>query len=143
MNSDRLPAVILAVALIVSATIAYRTWREDEGRKFSLEDYHDLPGSFASVSEARSWASQSGAGGRVDQLELPGRDALVVFQHGSGVPVIKIGIYRRGLSRWALIAQPGVPGGHRGEFLRASAQGSLISVTGERSGQRSVLIDLE
>lgn len=143
MNSDRLPAIILAVAFIISSAIACRTLHEEEGRKFSLEDYHDLPGSFASADEARSWTAQSAAGGRVDQLALPGRDALVVFQHGSGVPVIKIGVYRRGLFRWTLIAQPGVPGGHRSEFLRASAQGSLISVTGERSGQRSVLIDLE
>lgn len=142
IGSDRLPAIILALAVGISAAIAYDSLREDKGRKFSVEDYHALPDSFASVEDARSWARGHPTGGHVDELELPGRDALVVFPHGSGIPVIKVGVYRRGMMRWKLVAQPGVPAGLRGEFLTATAEGAHVSVTGERSGTRSWLIDL-
>lgn len=93
-----------------------------------------FPAVFTSVEEASTWARAQFAGGRVDQVEAGAGDCLVVFLHGSGVPVARIALYRKDSSRWQFVSYHPPPSGS-GEFLRASAADGKIILIGEKSGR--------
>lgn len=99
----------------------------------------ELPATFDSAEAATTYVHAPSTGGRVDQVRIGLNSFLVVFVHGSGVPVIKIAVYRRSLWHWELAAQPPRP--PFSDHLSATVVGGKIVVTGRRTGKTWVLYD--
>jgi hypothetical protein len=97
-------------------------------------DRHTFPAEFASGEAAAEWARASFAGGKVDTIGTNAGRHLVVFQHGSGRPVVRIGLYRKEGRKWRLMAGFAPPTDAH-EFLTASVRRGNIVLIGERSGR--------
>ncbi|MFZ5494135.1 MAG: hypothetical protein ACOZE5_02200 [Verrucomicrobiota bacterium] len=93
-----------------------------------------FPAAFDSVDTAAQWARRQFAGGRVAEVAADSGKYLVVFLHGSGVPVVEIGLYRKKLFRWRFVKKVPPPSGSR-EFLHASAADGQIVLIGEKTGR--------
>lgn len=64
---------------------------------------------------------------------------LVLFQHGSGIPVLGFAqVYRREGERWTLLAKAEIP---HFEFLKAVALEGKIVAIGEKSGSKTPIYD--
>lgn len=94
-----------------------------------------FPAKFASVEEATEWAKGFFAGGHVDEVILKPDKYLVLFQYGSGLPVIRIGLYHWVETHWQHVTDFPPPK-LRPEFLRAKAIDGAIYLVGESSGVR-------
>lgn len=99
-----------------------------------------FPAVFPSPAAALVYADALFAGGRVDEVRIGRTSYLVVMQHGSGVPVLGIAVYRRGLAGWRRLEVPSAPRTHF-DFVRASAADGKIILTEERSRRPWVLYD--
>ena len=121
--------VRLAVVVLLLAT----AWAAGQAQPGQSGDVR-FPVAFVSATEASTWARGQFAGGRVDRIEADSGGCLVVFLHGSGVPVVRIALYRKESSRWQFVSQTAPPAGS-GEFLRASSADGKIILIGERSGR--------
>jgi hypothetical protein len=102
-----------------------------------------FPASFPSIESAMAHKRQMGAGGRVDVVRFALSSYLVVFRHGSGRPVIEIGIYRWSLwlQQWELVSVASPP--TMREFFRAKASHGKIVVVGDRSVQEWPIFEPE
>lgn len=109
---------------------------DGELEKYALSG--DFPIALNSSADAEKYVRLLHIRGRVDHVSIGLARYMVVFQHGSGLPVIKIAVYRRSLSEWKLVAEP-TPAHSKNdaprdaEFLKATASSGKIMVVGERS----------
>jgi hypothetical protein len=106
----------------------------DQAAEKSITAESHFPPTFESTEAAASWARDWYTGGRVDEVPTGEQRHLVVFMHGSGRPVIRIGLYRWSQSRWTLVTVIPPPVG-ADEFLRATEAGGKIILTSERTGR--------
>lgn len=99
----------------------------------------EFPVTFSSEESARKYVGHLFAHGRVDHLRIGLSAYLVVYQHGSGIPVVRIGIYRRAGLRWRLISEQHSP--TTAEHLGTESEHGKLVTRGERSGRTWVLHD--
>jgi hypothetical protein len=92
----------------------------------------------SSHESAQEYVRQLHIRGRVDRVRIGWSRFLVVFQHGSGIPVTRIAIYQLKRFRWELISEPRPP---ISDHLSAVAADGKIVVLGQRTSQASVLYD--
>lgn|SRR5690606_4952358 len=93
-----------------------------------------FPPEFESVDAATKWVRGTFAGGKVETVKPATGTHLVIFEHGSGIPVIRIGLYQRTSDKWRLTADFPPPS-QSGEFLTPSVRDDRIVLVGERSGR--------
>ena len=98
----------------------------------------EFPVSIPSYDAAVVYAHALPIGGRVDRVTLGFTRYLVVFEHGSGRPVLGIGVYRERFFHWELVAKPAVP---TSEQVHASAAGGKIVLTGRLTNQTWAVYD--
>src|SRR4051812_31869630 len=99
-----------------------------------------LPGAFPSQEAALAYTGALFAGGRVDPVRIGSVNYMVVMQHGSGVPLLGIGVYRKGVFGWRRVEVPRAPRPHF-DFVRASEADGKIILTEERSRRTWILYD--
>ena len=122
-------ALIGGVAILLLAGCA----REDVGALRSAACKGVFPTTLVSAEAAKIYTGALFAGGRVDQVRVGLRGYLVIFHHGSGIPVIRIAVYRRSWWDWKLVAEPRPP---VPEFMHAVAADGRIIVVEEQSGRK-------
>jgi hypothetical protein len=99
-----------------------------------------LPDAFPSQEAAQAYTGALFAGGRVDPVRIGSVNYMVVIQHGSGVPLLGIGVYRKGLLGWRRVEVPRAPR-PQFDFVRASEAGGKIILTEQRSRRTWILYD--
>src|SRR5687768_13658694 len=92
----------------------------------------------SSHEAALEYARNLNPRGRVDRVRIGWSTFMVVFQHGSGIPVTKIAVYQREGFRWRLVSEPIPP---FSDHMSAVAKKGKIVVVGSRTNQTSVLYD--
>ena len=97
-----------------------------------------FPARFSSSGAANEYLKQSPTRGRIDRVRIGMKFFLVVFTHGSGVPVTGIAIYERHLWAWELVADVPPPGMG---FMRAAALDGKIVAISERLAKTWTLFD--
>ena len=99
----------------------------------------EFPATFSSEESARKFVGYLFAGGRVDRVRIGLSAYLVVYQHGSGIPVTRIGIYRRVRLHWRLISEQRPP--RTIEHLSAESENGKLLARGDKSGRTWTLYD--
>ena len=130
---------VLACAVLLFAGCGVSDEEIKSLRSEARKGWNTWPVIFDSTEAATTYAHALPVGGRVDQVRIGLDDFLVIFAHGSGVPVVNIAVYRRNLLRWERVAQPPRP--PFSDHLTATAAGGKIMVTGQRTGSTWVLYD--
>ena len=95
---------------------------------------------FGSRERAETYAHGLFAGGDVEILRVADKDVLVLYVHGSGVPIIGIAVYRFSDGLWKLAARfrPVTTEDHK-----AIVAGKEVVVVGEKTKQRWPLLKLD
>lgn len=101
----------------------------------------EFPATFGSEESARKYVGHLFAGGRVDRVRIGMSAYLVVYRHGSGIPVTGIALYRKAGLSWRLISKPPVP--FRLGHLQAEARDGKIYVRSDRAEGNWLLYDPE
>jgi len=140
MNFTLLLAVVVAMkaTALLPVLVLIAGCASDTGELTTAARNAVFPPSLASRNAADAYVAASFAGGRVDVLEVQGKQFIVVFRHGSGRPIIGIAVYRYGTSHWELVAEPQL---RKEDFMRAVAADGVIMAVCEKSGERFVLYD--
>jgi hypothetical protein len=97
-----------------------------------------FPATLASDEAALAYTRGFFVGGHVEKVRIGLTSYLVVFEHGSGLPIIRIGVYRRIVGRWQLVASPEFG---RGEDLKVETSDGKIFVRGLHSKQTWLIFD--
>ena len=133
------PALVLSVLLLAGCT-------SDDA--VSLKNFARsgvFPPTLSSYDSAMEYVRYLQVRGRVDRVRIGMSSFIVVFQHGSGIPVVKIAVYRRTLWSWKFVAEPrpkiSPDASLVSEFLRATVSDGKIMVVGERSNRSWLLYD--
>jgi hypothetical protein len=77
-----------------------------------------FPATLASHESALEYIRQLYIRGHVDRVRIGLSRFMVVFQHGSGLPVTRIAVYQREGWRWKLVSELSPPGGRLFESIR-------------------------
>ena len=122
----------LLSCLIILATAAFAAEKPSQLQKRTEPDR--FPAEFESANAAARWVRDTFVSGKVEIVEPAAGARLIVFEHGSGIPVLGIGLYRKVSSKWQRM---GVfrPPSQSGEFLGASVENGAIVLIGERTGR--------
>jgi len=124
--------------LAISLTILGACFASDNAALKQAERKRTFPSSFASYESAETYVQSFHVGGRIENVQIGIASYMLIFEHGSGVPVIRIGVYRRVGERMYLVSTPEF--GH-GELLITEVSGGMIWVRGQYSNQRWVIFD--
>lgn len=123
------------LVMIVAGCAAY----DAEAIKRSASE-GTIPETFTSYEAALAYTNALRAGGRVDHVRVGSTSYMVVMQHGSGVPLLGIAVYRKGVFGWHRVEVPRAPRPHF-DFVRASEADGKIILTEERSRRVWILYD--
>ena len=127
------PHLLLALALLCTGCASDNAEMLERTARDGI-----FPPTLAARESATALTRAFFAGGHVDSVRVGLTSYLVVFRHGSGIPVTGIAVYRSELGRWRLVAEPKPPAV---EFFRAEAADGKILLRGERSRQTWVIFD--
>lgn len=122
----------------ISFTVLVACFASDNAAIEQAERKRVFPSSFASHESAATYVKAFHVGGRIENVQVGIASYMVIFEHGSGVPVIRIGVYRQVGERLYLVSSPEFG---RGELLITEVSGGMIWVRGQHSNQRWIIFD--
>jgi len=85
-----------------------------------------IPATLSSLEAAVTYKNATFAGGKIDEIRLGLSKYIVIFIHGSGVPVVEIAVYRRNIWHWELMSVRPPP--TFGFLSAVASQGKIVTV---------------
>lgn len=129
----RSPCLIAFAALLVGCA-----GTSVDARKPHADDDF-VPSTFETRQDVDRYIAALFAGGRADEVLVGRNRYLVLFRHGSGVPILGlVRVYVEKGRRWTFLKEAAVP---RFEFANAEQFDGKIFSVGVSSGQKTLLYD--